>query len=89
MDLEWDEEKRRDALKRHGVDFADAVFLDFATSITVADNRRHYGEDRFMSYGRLNGRLHVLCLTRRNDRLRSISFRKANDREEKCNPAPT
>jgi uncharacterized protein len=88
MELEWDEEKRNDGLARHGVDFADVVTMDFSTAITIADKRRYYGEERLITYGRVNGRLHVLCWTRRNDRMRIISFRKANDREEKCHPSP-
>jgi uncharacterized protein len=83
MEFEWDEAKRRGALNRHGVDFADVVWLDFSNAITVADNRRDYSEERFITYGQLNGRMHVLCWTERNNRMRVISFRKANDREEK------
>ena len=83
MELEWDEEKRRDALIRHGVDFADAAVLDYSTARTIADNRRNYGEPRWVTYGLIGERLHVVCWTSRNGRMRIISFRKANDREQK------
>lgn len=84
MDLEWDEEKRQKALRERGVDFADAVRIDIAASVTRIDGRSDYGETRFVTFGTLDGRLHVLCWTQRGDRLRIISLRKANDREQKA-----
>ena len=83
MEIEWDEAKRRDALTRHGVDFADVALIDFRTARTVADNRHNYGETRWVTYGLIEGRLHVVCWTERSGRMRVISFRKANDREQK------
>ncbi|MBW8320698.1 MAG: BrnT family toxin [Arenimonas sp.] len=84
MELEWDEEKREKNLRERGVDFADAVRFDLASSVTRVDDRNDYGEKRFVSLGSLDGRLHVLCWTRRGERLRIISLRKANDREQKA-----
>jgi uncharacterized protein len=83
MELEWDEEKRNDALKRHGVDFADVALIDFQAAHTAADNRRDYGETRFITYGTIEDRLHVVCWVRRDGKMRVISFRKANDREKR------
>ncbi|MCV0394710.1 MAG: BrnT family toxin [Rhizobiaceae bacterium] len=83
MEIEWDEAKRRDALSRHGVDFADVALIDFPSAMTTADNRRDYGEPRWVTYGMIGERLHVVCWTSRNGRMRIISFRKANDREQK------
>jgi uncharacterized protein len=88
MEIEWDEEKRLDALDRHGVDFADVALIDPETARTVADNRRDYGEPRWVTYGMIGERLHVVCWTTRKERIRIISFRKANDREQKANSAP-
>ncbi|MCM2473724.1 BrnT family toxin [Rhizobium sp. CG5] len=84
MDLEWDEEKRQRTLRERGLDFADAVRFDMDASFTRIDDRNDYGERRFISLGPLDGRLHVLCWTQRGDRLRIISLRKANDREQKA-----
>ncbi|MBK8456114.1 MAG: BrnT family toxin [Phyllobacteriaceae bacterium] len=83
MEIEWDEAKRQDALERHGVDFADVALIDLGTAMTIADNRRNYGEARLVTYGFINDRLHVVCWTERGGRMRVISFRKANDREQK------
>jgi uncharacterized DUF497 family protein len=84
MELEWDEEKRQKNLRERGLDFADASRLDLASSLTMLDARKDYREDRFVSYGFIDGRLHVLCWTHRDDRMRIISLRKANDREQKA-----
>ncbi|WP_084367867.1 BrnT family toxin [Rhizobium sp. RU36D] len=84
MELEWDEEKRQRNLRERGLDFADATRFDMESSVTRIDDRNDYGERRFVSLGPLDGRLHVLCWTQRGDRLRIISLRKANDREQKA-----
>lgn len=83
MELEGDEEKRQDALRKRGLDFADVGLIDFGTARTIADNRRNYGEPRWVTYGLIEDRLHVVCWTNRGGRMRIISFRKANDREQK------
>jgi uncharacterized DUF497 family protein len=83
MDLEWDEAKRQKNLRERGIDFADAVLMETGTALTIEDNRTTYGVPRFLSYGFINARLHVLCWTPREGRMRIISLRKANDREQK------
>jgi uncharacterized protein len=83
MELEWDEAKRQDALRERGLDFADVVHFRFEAQYTIQDNRTEYGEPRFVSTGYLDGRLCVLCWTIRGDKMRIISFRKANEREQK------
>jgi uncharacterized DUF497 family protein len=45
------------------------------------DNRRDYGETRFVALGNLDARLHVLCYTETAVGIRIISFRRANARE--------
>jgi len=83
VELEWDETKRQwTRINRH-MDFADVVDFDMATADHHIDRRKDYGEVRFVSTGMLHGRLCVLCWTLRAGRLRVISLRKANDREEK------
>jgi uncharacterized DUF497 family protein len=84
MELEWDEEKRQRNLRERGLDFADAYGFDLASSVTRVDDRVDYGETRFVTYGLLGGRLHVMCWTERSERMRIISLRKANEREQKA-----
>ena len=59
---------------------ADEVFA--GATLTVEDDRRDYGEDRFITIGFLDGRMVVLVWTPRNDNPRIISMRRANEREQ-------
>ena len=81
MDLEWDEDKRQDTISRRGLDFADLLDVDLESLRTWPDERQNYGEVRLISYAYLHGRLCTFCWTRRDNRLRIISMRKANERE--------
>jgi len=42
------------------------------------DLRKHYGEQREIALGLLDGRVHVLILNRTEKGLRVVGFRKAN-----------
>ena len=59
---------------------ADEVFA--GATLTVEDDRKDYGEDRFITIGFLDGRMAVLVWTPRNDTPRIISMRRANEREQ-------
>ncbi|WP_206019184.1 BrnT family toxin [Roseovarius spongiae] len=58
-----------------------AVFV--GTCLTFPDIRYDYGEDRYLTFGFLDGRMVVLAWTYRGDARRIISLRKANAREER------
>ncbi|WP_420890653.1 BrnT family toxin [Cupriavidus gilardii] len=45
------------------------------------DERRQYGETRYIAYGPIGTRLRCLVFTIRGDTLPAISLRKANFRE--------
>lgn len=83
MDLEWDEDKRLWTLFHRALDFADIEWFDPASLKTVPDLRNDYGEERFNTFGYLDGVLCIYCWTPRGSRTRIISMRKANDRERK------
>lgn len=78
----WDETKRAKTLAERGLDFSDAeqVFSE-PRRFTLPDERREYGEPRFITYGWLRGRVVVVVWTPRGTGRRIISMRKANDRE--------
>lgn len=83
MEFEWDQAKDAANRAKHGLSLADAARLDWAGGVDVVDFRQDYGEIRVTRYTSLEGRLHVCVFTDRNDRLRIISLRKANQREIK------
>lgn len=80
---DWDEAKRQHNLRKHGIDFAEAAAFDWLTAHIEPDNRQDYGEERLGAFGHLHGRLYVLTFTRRDGRVRIISLRKANKREQR------
>ena len=81
MTYQWDLDKADANLRKHGVDFADAVFVfsdDFA--ITIEDER--FEEERFITIGvDAFGRVLVVVYTWRGDEIRLISARKATRTE--------
>jgi uncharacterized DUF497 family protein len=51
--------------------------------MVIEDRRHEYGERRWLAYAPIDGRLHVLCYSRRGSVLRVIGLRKANERERR------
>lgn len=83
MEITYDAEKRAVTLEKRGLDFEDAVQVFAGTTIDIEDDRRDYGEARWLTFGQLSGRLVALVWTPRGERRHIISMRKANDREKK------
>ena len=83
MEFEWDYKKAESNLKKHGIDFADAVSIfDDLKAITIEDV--HEEEQRFISIGiDCFARILVVVYTLRGESIRIISARKATKREEK------
>lgn len=82
MKFEWDENKRRTNLQRHGIDFADADLVFESLTATTSDNRFDYGETRYLTYGLLRGEIVTVIHTETDDVIRVISFRKATKYEQ-------
>lgn len=80
--FEWDDAKRRANRALRGIDFAEAERFDWSAARVLPDERRDYGEPRWQAYGAIGARLHVLVFTIRAGRIRVISLRKANAREQ-------
>lgn len=83
MDIEFDEEKRRQTLQHRGLDFADAARLFQMRTIVHLDDREQYGEVRFQTIGFLDERLIMVVWTQRGATRRIISMRKCNAREQR------
>lgn len=78
---EWDPEKAQSNLEKHGIDFASVAQFEWDTAVFRRSDR--HGETRLSAYGYMEKRIHSLAFTTRGDRIRIISFRKANVREER------
>ena len=83
MRFEWDEAKRRANLSKHGIDFSDARRLFDGYTATIEDDRVDYGEQRFISFGVLDGGVVAVAHTETEDTIHVISMRKATKNEEK------
>jgi uncharacterized DUF497 family protein len=85
LEFEWDEDKARKNLKKHGVSFEEAstIFGD-PLSLTIPDPQHSEEEDRFVTLGESNRkRFLVVVSTDRGDAIRIISARVATRRERK------
>jgi uncharacterized DUF497 family protein len=78
----FDPAKRASTLERRGLDFADAARVFAEPHATFADDRRDYGEQRFITAGRLDGRFVMLVWTPRGSARRIISMRYGHASEE-------
>lgn len=82
MRVTWDEAKRTENLRKHGLDFMDAEDLFEGYTVTLEDDRFDYGEQRFVTFGILEKLVLVVVHTDKDDEIRIISMRKATRREE-------
>ena len=82
MRIEFDAAKRDQTLRERGLDMARADEAFAGATLTVSDDRREDGEDRFITIGFLDARMVVAVWTPRRGARRIISLRKANDREQ-------
>ena len=81
MNFTWDETKRQANLKKHGLDFADAVHVFNGPLVLFEDCRVDYDEQRMIGIGLLNGLVVLIVHVESDDEIRIISMRKA-DRDE-------
>lgn len=82
MEFEWDEEKNRLNLDKHGISFEEAVQVFDDVHLSRVDTREDYGEVREITIGMIAGTvLAVVVHTDRDESIRMISARKANKRE--------
>ena len=80
-DFEWDPEKNRRNVAKHGISFAEAAAI-FDGPVLTAEDEGEYDEIRERSYGLLRGVVLVCVVhTLRNGKIRIISARKATKAE--------
>ena len=77
MRFEWDEEKNKENIRKHELDFADAWEIFDAPMLANLDTREDYGEERWVGVGFLKNFVAVVVYTETGDVIRIISLRKA------------
>ncbi len=81
MKFEWDESKQTSNLRKHGINFSDVPIVFDGSIVTVEDARFDYGEERFVTFGLLQGQVVAIVHTESEDYIRIISARKATKYE--------
>lgn len=83
MEFEWNGRKARENLRKHGIDFADAVtVLEDPLAVTITDDIAD--EERFVTVGSdILERTLVVVYAKRGRRIRLISARKATRGERR------
>ena len=83
MKFTWDATKSGINRQKHGVDFADVPTVFDYPMVTFLDQRKEYGEDRWIGIGWLGDILAVVVFTEpAAGTIRIISSRKANRHEQ-------
>ena len=79
--LTWDEAKRKQNIKNHGLDFVgcDAIWDRF--TVTREDKRQNYGEVRLVCFGLLEAKVVVMVYSEHLKGLHVISLLKAEKHE--------
>jgi uncharacterized protein len=82
--FEWDEGKNQRNVEKHGIAFEDvlSVFAD-REALPLEDQRRDYGEPRYVVLCPLKDRLVHVRYTMRGGNIRLISARRASRREKR------
>lgn len=88
--FQWDENKNKINLEKHGIDFQEAkLIFDDEKKVVGEDNRKDYGETRYIRVGQFSSQTQnknltlVVVYTERDGEIRIISARKANKKEKK------
>jgi len=81
MEIEFDLAKDAINQRQHGLSLAAAGLMDFGSALMEIDDRKPYGETRYIAYWPIGRRLYCPVFTIRGNTLRVISLRKANSRE--------
>jgi uncharacterized protein len=81
MEFEWDHQKNKVNIAKHGIDFELAKEIFLGIWLSKPDNRIDYGESRFLALGILEEFVLHAVYTLRGQKIRLISVRLANKEE--------
>ena len=84
MLLEFDEAKSAGNLKERGIAFEGFADIDAETAVSGEDVRKDYGERWLRVLGFIDDLLYAAVVTPRGEKIRVISLRRANRREERA-----
>src|SRR5258705_2624055 len=79
--IEFDPDKDARNIRRRGVSLAEAATLLQGFVVDRVDDRRDYGETRFVAIGEIEGVEFACVYTLRGEGIRPISFRRASRKE--------
>ena len=86
MIFEWDDEKEKINIEKHGIDFSlAALVFEDENRIEIYDRIHSETEDRYITIGSINGTVVIIMVvyTERGDAVRLISARKATKQERR------
>ena len=84
MTFEWDLNKNKNNILKHGLDFELARYiLEDENKKTYIDNRKEYSETRYLVYGLCFGDVFCVCYTMRGETYRIISLRYTHEKERR------
>ena len=77
--FEWDDDKCRRNIEKHGIDFEEATEIFYCPHLIRRSDRKK--EERWLAVGETESRIIAVIFTRRNGRIRIISARRARKNE--------
>ena len=80
--FEWDENKRRSTLKKHGIDFEDAARI-LVKQAVVRTRSDRLSEKRWIATGAIDERIISVVYTFRRNVIRIITARRARKNEKR------
>ena len=81
MQFEWNENKNKANIEKHGIAFEDATKVFFSKRIEKQSD--HVNEKHYVTIGEVSGRVIAVIYTMRGENIRIISARKARKNEER------
>jgi uncharacterized DUF497 family protein len=82
MKFEWDDDKNELNRAKHGIGFELVAAFDWHKAILINRTRTAENERRYAAIGYLGRKLYTVIFTKRGARMRIISLRRSNRKEE-------
>lgn len=83
MGFQWDDEKSTANEAKHGISFLQAAQIFRGPILTRPDDRKDYGEQRFIALGAYDGEVLRVVFTERDGDIRLISAWRAGRHDRK------